>query len=472
MSEAKRLHPAAILFNFLKVIREFLFAIILGFITFRNESFFYFILIASVLIILMISYSVASWYRYTYRIEEDELRIEYGILIRKKRFISINRIQSIDLTASVIHRFLKLVRVKIETAGSGLGSEASLTAVKLSEGEQLRSELKRERVSADQTEEVVENQAPVRKITFKRLFLSGTTSGSIGIIAAIFAFVFSEMEQFIPDNIYESTINWVIGLSIVILIVLGVLVLILLWVLGIAGTMIKYGNFTITKNEKELFITRGLLEKKQLTIPLSRIQAVGIEESLIRQPLGYVTVFAQIAGGSMRKGEEFPTVLFPILKKSEVEDFLQEFLPDYASQHDSMTLLPKRALKFYLFRPMLPVVFLLAGVWYFLPQFIWVPVAFLIGASILGYLRFKDAGYHLTGERLTISYRRVSKMTMLIYHRRIQSFEKKQHKLHLKQKLASMKLSIIAGLGGQHFPIKELEEKDVDLLSDWYSYRR
>lgn len=472
MSESKRLHPAAILFNFLKVIREFLFAIILGFITFRNESFFYFILIASVLIILMISYSVVSWYRYTYRIEEDELRIEYGIFIRKKRFISINRIQSIDLTASVIHRFLKLVRVKIETAGTGLGSEATLTAVKLPEGEQLRSELKRERVAEDRLEEVADEQAPSRRITFKRLFLSGTTSGSIGIIAALLAFAFSEMEQFIPDNIYENTINWVIGLSIVIMIVLGMLVLILLWVLGIAGTMIKYGNFTITKNENELFITRGLLEKKQLTIPLSRIQAVGIEESIIRQPLGYVTLFAEVAGGSIEKGEEFSTVLFPILKKSEVEQFLQVFLLDYSTQSDAMTPLPKRALKFYLLRALLPVVFLLAGVWYFLPQFIWVPVVFLIAACVLGYLRFKDAGYHLTGEQLTISYRRVSKMTMLIYHRRIQSFEKKQHKVHLKQKLASMKLAIIAGLGGKHFPIKELEEKDVDLLADWYSYRR
>ncbi|PAV30706.1 hypothetical protein CIL05_06285 [Virgibacillus profundi] len=472
MSNGERLHPAAILFNFIKVIKEALFAIILGFITFRDESFFYFILISSVLVILLIIYSVASWYRYTYRIEADELRVEYGIFIRKKRFISINRIQSIDLTAGVIHRIFNLVKVKIETAGSGMSSEASLTAVKLAEGERLRNELKKERTPLNDVEEQLVDEEPSYKISFKRLFLAGSTSGSIGIILALFAFVFSELEQFIPNRFYDNTVEWIIGLSLFFIIGLSIVVLILLWLFGIAGTMIKYGNFTITRNKDELFITRGLLEKKQLTIPLRRIQAVGIQESLIRQPLGYVTVFAEVAGGSMDKGEEFSTVLFPIMKADEVEDFLQELLPDYAKQPEELNPLPKRALKFYLLRATLPITLMFAAVLYFLPPFIWIPIVFFIGALFLGFLRFKDAGYDVEGKRLLLSYRTVSKMTMIIYHKRIQAFEKKQHKIQKAQELATMKLSIIAGLGGKHYTVKDMEERDVDLLSDWYSYRK
>src|SRR5699024_12406395 len=70
------------------------------------------------------------------------------------------------------------------------------------------------------------------------------------------------------------------------------------WILGIVRTIIKYGNFTITKDDGELLITRGLLEKRQLTIPLRRIQAIGMKESMIRQPLGYITVFAEVAGST------------------------------------------------------------------------------------------------------------------------------------------------------------------------------
>ncbi|WP_077324604.1 PH domain-containing protein [Virgibacillus siamensis] len=473
MSEQKRLHPAAVFFNFIKVVKEAAFAIILGFITFQDTSLLYFVLGASAVLILLIVFSVLSWYRYTYRVEDDELRIEYGIFIRKKRYISKNRIQSIDLTSSVIHRIFKLTRVNIETAGSGTGAEASLKAVKLSEGEALRQELKT--VSAferDVEAEEAEEDWPSSTITFKRLFIAGTTSGSIGVILAIAAFGSSELEQFIPDDFYDNTFEWIIGLGIILIVVLGLFSLLLLWVLGIAGTMIKYGNFTITKMEDELFITRGLLEKKQLTIPLKRIQAVGIQESLIRQPLGYVTVYAEIAGGSMDKGEDFSSVLFPIMKADEVETFLQKFLPEYAGITNDLTPLPKRARKFYLIRA--SFLFLIPPIVSALiyPQLIWAPLLVLAATVYLGILRHKDGGYRLDGERLTVRYRFFSRDTLTMYHKRVQSFEKKQHKIHIKQKLATVKLSIIGKMGmGKHFTVKELEESDANTLSDWYSYR-
>ncbi len=475
MSEPKRLHPAAIFFNFIRVMREALFAIILGFITFKDEGFLYFILGASGLTILFLVFSIWSWFRYTYRIEDDELRIEYGIFIRKKRYISKNRIQSIDLTSSVVHRIFKLTRVQIETAGSSTGAEASLKAVKLAEGEALRDELKSTRGQLTEVEEESTDETktyPSQMIKFKRLFIAGSTSGSIGVIFALLAFGFSELEQFIPDHYYDNTVEWVIGLSIVLMISLAVVTLLLLWLLGIAGTMIKYGKFTITKYENELFITRGLLEKKQLTIPLNRIQAVGIEESLIRQPLGYVTLYAEVAGGSLDKGEDFSSVLFPILKADEVEEFLNTFLPEYTGIRQELTPLPKRARKFYITRSVLPFLVLAVAVWFIFPQLIWVPVFLLAVSLYLGILRHKDGGFQQDGKQLTIRFRTFSRNTIIMYHKRIQAFEKKQHRVHVKTGLATMRLSIIGKMGmGKHFTIKELEESHTDQLADWYSYR-
>src|SRR5699024_6653828 len=238
-------------------------------------------------------FSIASWYRFTYRVEEDELRIEHGIFIRKQRDISKNRIQSIDLTQSVIHRIFKLVKVKIETASSGQGAEAAVKAVSREEGE-----------LSDFSSEEEQTTYPSDTITTKRLFLAGTTSGSIGVLLALAAVFFSQIEQFIPEDFFDETLKWVVGLSLIFIIGLVSIVLLVLYVLGIAGTMIKYGKFTITKNKDELFITRGLLEKKQITIPLKRIQAVGIEESLLRQPFGFATVFVEVAGGSLEKNED------------------------------------------------------------------------------------------------------------------------------------------------------------------------
>nr|GGG87651.1 UPF0699 transmembrane protein YdbT [Virgibacillus oceani] len=473
MFEEKRLHPAVIFFNFIKTLKEAIFPIGAGFFALRNEAFIYFILASAVLLIGLITFSILSWYRYTYRIEDEELRIEYGVLVRKKRYIPKNRIQSIDLTEGIIHRLFKLVSVKIETAGSGTGAEAALKAVKLTEGKQLREELKEipEQKSMLFDEQTDNIRKPSAKIEFKQLFLAGTTSGSIGIILAILAFLFSEIEQFIPDAFYDNTYQMIIKLSITVIILLAIAILVLIWLLGIAGTMIKYGNFTITRNNDELFITRGLLEKKQLTIPLKRIQAIGIDESILRQPLGYASIYAEVAGGSLEKGEDFSSVLFPIIKTSKIDAFLQKFLPEYISNRDDLVELPKRAKKFYLLRSMYPIILLIAGVVYFWPQFSWIPFILLIASMYLGFLRFKDGGFCIDDEQLTIRYRRLNRKTVVVFHKRVQSFEISQHKIQKEQKLATPILSIVSDLGGRHYRVKDLEIEDVNRLADWYSYR-
>lgn len=464
----RRLHPIAILINFVLTLRHLYLAIIIGFVTFRGLSLLYFLLITLAILIPVLLYSFLSWFRFTYKVENNELQIHHGIFIRKERHISKNRIQSIDLTASIIHRLFKLVKVQIDTAGSGEGAEASLSAVKLADGEKLRADLKMSEQKLIDEEQPIPNE-PSSTITFKRLFLAGSTSGSIGVILAIVLFGFSEVEQFIPNQFYDNTLQWIIGLSIILLIGLVVIGLFILWIIGIAGTMIKYGNFTITKKNDELFITRGLLEKREQTIPLRRIQAVGIKESIIRQPLGFVTVFAEVAGGSMDSNEEF-NILFPIMKKSEVEHFLQTYLPAYVGITEEFQHLPKQSLKYYLIRSVTPVLLLSVGLWYFFPKFILMSIVLIVASIFLGLLRYKDAGYRLGKNRLTIVYRQLlSKTTMIIYKKRIQSFERKQHIIQKMDDLATMHIAIIGVLGlGTHYNIKDMDTEDIYVIANWY----
>lgn len=469
----QRQHPVSILFQLVTIIRHVIFYIIIGFISLKGEYFYYFIIILVILFISLLIYCILSWYRFTYEITEDEIRIESGLFIRNHRYISKNRIQSIDLTSGIVHRIFKLVKVDIETAGSSSGAEASLRAVKLSVGERIRHQLKMTIHSeTEMNEEISKVKHPTYKISFKRLFLAGTTSGSIGVLLAIIAFGVSELEQVIPDHFFDTTIEWIINLSIIFIITLIIFILTLLWIFGIAGTMIKYGNFTIEKVENELFITRGLLEKKQLTIPTGRIQAIGIRESILRQPLGYVTVFAELAGGSLDESEGSSPILFPLMKADEIESFLQVMLPDYAGLPEQLRPLPKRARKFYLIRAAVPIVILGLGVGYFIPQFSWVLIVLLLASLCLGLLRHQDGGYHIDNKKIVARYRQLSRVTMIIYHHRLQAFEKKQHKIQTIQKLASMRLSITGMLGiGTHYQLKDLNAEDVDRLGDWYSYR-
>ncbi|WP_026908580.1 PH domain-containing protein [Paucisalibacillus globulus] len=471
MSEPKRLHPATMIFNLVMALRSTIFIFVLIFVTLYDTHLFYAILAAVLLVGFLFLGSFLSWSRFTYRIEGEELRLEYGILVRKKRYISKNRIQSIDLTQNVLHRIFKLAKVEIETAGTGAEAEASLIAVTLEEGEALRAELKsivKVEELADDTETII----PSQSISKKRLLVAGATSGRIGVLLALGGAAFSELERFIPANFYDQAYNWAIGLGLIILALMVVGIILFLWLVGIAGTIIKYWNFTISKVEEDIVITCGLLEKKHITIPLKRIQAIGHVENLIRQPLGFTTVIAEIAGGSNDKGEQFSTVLFPMIKIEEVDAFLEEFLPEYLTNRQEIKPLPKRSLKYYLFRMIVPALVLLAAVFFILPQFVWIPIVILAASVVLGILQYKDSGYVIEGNRITLRYRVFSKVTMIMNHKRIQAFNKKQHILHRKERLATTQLSIVGKMGmGKHYHVKELDEKAVDEMSDWYSCR-
>src|SRR5699024_1560480 len=280
---------------------------------------------------------------------------------RKKRYISKHRIHKIDLTANVIHRLFKLVSVQIDTASNSGNAEVNLSAIRYRDAAALRKTLQKNKRFVDGMADEDESVSLQKRITWKRLFIAGSTSGSAGIIVLAALTLFSQIEELIPRKVFNMAYNWLISTSIAFLIILIVFLAFLLWVFGIAGTMIRYGNFTIEKRKNELFIRRGLLETKELTIPYERIQAIGIEQSPIRQPFGFVRVFAVVAGGSFDKLEGFP-VLFPIMRKREVASFIKQYIPEYDySMYEKLHRLPKRSLLFYISKAfVLPVLLLIA----------------------------------------------------------------------------------------------------------------
>src|SRR5699024_10241497 len=150
--------------------------------------------------------------------------------------------------------------------------------------------------------------------------VAGMTSGSAGFLKLGALVLFSQIQQFIPDSAYKQAVDFVIQFSIVFLVVVYFVALILLWLIGTLGTVIEFGNFSIEKRPEELFVKRGLLETKELTIPYDRIQSIEIEQSILRKPLKLCRVIAVTAGSGSSVREANP-VIFPLLPYKDVEPF-------------------------------------------------------------------------------------------------------------------------------------------------------
>ncbi|MFP3366183.1 PH domain-containing protein, partial [Pseudoalteromonas sp. SIMBA_148] len=106
------------------------------------------------------------------------------------------------------------------------------------------------------------------------------------------------------------------------------------WLLSIIWTFIIYGDFKIRIVDDHIVITRGLLEKKQVTVPLNRVQGIRIVENPVRQLMGYCTVHIENAGGSVLEKDSMSIKLFPIVKKERVPELLMGLFPDYIIEKD------------------------------------------------------------------------------------------------------------------------------------------
>ncbi|WP_245832931.1 PH domain-containing protein [Oceanobacillus timonensis] len=481
MSNPKRLHPAAILFDILQSLKQSILGLLpIAIVVISNGASFYLVIGIAIIIALIILSSVLSWFRFTYQLEEDQIRINRGIIVRKNRTISKHRIQSIDLSQNVIHRIFGLTKVAIETAGNDPSTDAALSAVKMEDGRMLHDALKYNKdasetgspgVSEEVENEPDESSLPKRTITLQALFITGSTSASFGILIGIFFAAFSQVEALIPDQFYDETVRLALSLGLQMIIIFAILVVLFLWFLSILYTVVKDWKFTITRYEKELFITRGLLEKKQTTIPLKRIQAVGIKETPIHQLLGFARPYVEIASATTDNSQEVNTIIFPLLRKKAFAAFLDEFLPEYTFYTENLIHPPQKALPYYLWRSMNVPLLAVIIVGIFFSTYTWIPALIMLAAGLMGLAAFKSAGYAMDKQQITIQGRFFSKDTAIIQHRRVQALQRKQHILHRKQSLATLDMAILNKGAGRHFVIKELRTADSYVIADWYSYR-
>ncbi|MGV2942280.1 PH domain-containing protein [Mesobacillus sp. LC4] len=478
MSEPKRLHPIAAVVNALRQLKEMIIPFLI-FVVFGSRGtdwdLFYFFGSIGVVVLVLV-YGVLSWYRFTYRIEQGELRIEYGLIVRKKRYIPFDRIQSLDLSEGILQRLFGLVKVKVETAGSGgMGlqdGEAILTAITKQDAQEIHDYLVSIKKSGQMLQGEEEPQSSddlLYKISVPELIMLATTSGGVGVvISAVLAFVF-QFEEFIPyeqifDGVENFVQNGVIFISVVVFI--GFL---LAWMIALFGTMLKYANFTVRKVDNDLVITRGLLEKRQFTIPLNRIQAVRISENLVRQPLGYASAFLESAGGSALDQESSKVLILPIVKKRKIPGLLEPHLTEYHFRVN-ISPAPVRAYSRYLLKGWiftLPVI--ISAIWFLRP---WGFGALLLlpASAIWSYLNYKDAGWSLDQGMLTFRYRNIVKNTVYMKKNKVQSFSMKESFFQRKKNLATVEAIVKSGHGGAGGKVIDLEKRHVDRIYHWYSH--
>lgn len=473
MCKPKKLHPIAIVFITGKKIKELIFPFI-AFVFFGNRGnggnlFSVLASIGAVMITFIIS--LLSWFRYTYRMENGELRIEYGIFIRKKRYIPFERIQSVDISEGVLQRLFGLVKVQIETAGGSGADEAEAVLSAISKQEaQMIQEYVASAKGLNQGEEVerVQESLSVYIMTTSQLFLLSVTSGGIGVVfSAVFALI-SQLGDFISFKwLFGGIEKWAAS-SIMIIAALVFCGFLLAWVMALIATMLKYANFTVVKTDGDLIISQGMLERRQLTIPLNRIQAIRVSENMVRQLFGYASVYIESAGGSVAYKEGSKVILLPIVKVKDIGPIIEPNLTDYTVSN-SFTKAPRRAMWRYIIRScywIVPIVIAFFVIFKALGLF---SLLLLVVGVYWAVLKYRDAGWCLAHQQLSLRYRSIVRTTIFMKKNKIQCLKMKESYFQSKKELASIQAFVKSGMGPSGGTVLDLEKSDIQKIYSWYT---
>ena len=246
-----------------------------------------------------IALGLLRWFTTRYRFTDEQVQLRHGLLSRTTKTAPIDRVRTVDVTASPLHRLLGLAEVKIGTGAATDDNELALDGLTTAEAAALRGDLlhRRRGVTGGESEPTgvpgESASAPTGSeeeiVRLDPRWIRFAPFGPSGVIAAaaILGVGFQVLNEigFDPDE--NAAVREVldqaerIGVWIaVLLLVIGVAALVVL--LSLAGYVLLYWGFRLTRHAQggTLHVSRGLLTTRAITLEEKRIRGVELSESL------------------------------------------------------------------------------------------------------------------------------------------------------------------------------------------------
>ncbi len=470
-----RLHPAAALPKAIELIRAFLFqsaAMVALLAQFVDSPF------QAIVLVLLLVFLIGVWYwlRFRYHVSDDALHVVHGIIERQQVFLPFERVQAVDLSAGPIHRVLGLVRVAVKTGAAG--TQVDLLAVSRAEGERI-ARLARAAAGASSAAGTGAAAEPGRSgLSPGRYLLLGATSGRLWVaLMATLAFGMEIVEELVDFEVIEAQVVSLVssvssGGSEIHVAALGVVVCVLLplffWLASTGEVLVRLGRFEVRRSPEQIRVGRGLVSRKEVTLPADRIQAVRLVESAGMLAAGYVAVYAEAVGHLEERRES--TCLHPALRRDELGAFLRELLPEFDAETEWVGP-PSRARVRFVWKP----VALLVGL--SIAAFFWEPllgIALLLAVplAIVAMLRaFRDTGLGYASDLVLLRSRWLGRVSVVVPRRRIQAASTRANIFQRRQSLASARVVVASGPLGRTFTARDLDEKVASELLSWMGPR-
>lgn len=208
----------------------------------------------------------------------------------------------------------------------------------------------------------------------------------------------------LKDSVIERFfINLIDAISGGMVIAIGAVIFyIILLLIGLVRSVIRYYNFRITDRGDSIHIEYGLFTKKTYTLMKKKISGFSYEQPMLMRMFGLGTlgVFAIGYGDGNDEDTGEQAILCPILKESDYLAFIEEIMPDIFKHEEHVKAEPKAFRYFFInfgfiFSMIVLAGTIIASVMVSFLSYLWIVGAvFALYAIISVILQYKNAGIY------------------------------------------------------------------------------
>lgn len=263
-------------------------------------------------VLLPVALGLMRYLTTSFRIADGRVELRRGLLDRHVLSTPLDRVRTVDLTASPIHRVLGLTTLRIGTgtATTGDDNELDLDGLPTERARALRADLLRAAPSVDA--EAGAGPEPQRAVLdldlgwlrFAPLTSSGVvvTAGLLGAAGQVFGASGQDLEL--------DSRTWDVGVPGWTVLALGALgVVVLVCAVSVAGYLVTNWNFSLSRAPGAWHLRRGLFTTRETSLDESRVAGVTVSEPLGLRLAGGGRLSAIVTGlGSDQAGS---SVLVP-----------------------------------------------------------------------------------------------------------------------------------------------------------------
>ena len=314
-----RLSPRKLLLDPVKTLGQFIVPALVAAVTAAQSP--WFLLVAPFILVIPVVIGVVPWFVTYYLITDTQFQLRGGLLNKKTSTAPLDRVRSVDLEASVLHRILGVTKVMV---GTGVDDERiTLDALEKQDAAALRASLLRLIDHADAPAEeplpwptaghgcdpdspvegltpgaaarppaVVRRPEPAEELAaidwswlrFAPFSLTKLVvlAGALGALSQ-----FGDELPIYDEETIRSVWEWVTQFALVVIVpVLFVGALVLWLVVSVGGYVIQWWDFRLSRERGNLHLTSGLLTTRSVTVEEAKVRGVELSEPLLLRAVG------------------------------------------------------------------------------------------------------------------------------------------------------------------------------------------